>query len=428
METKKAKIHFMGVGGSGCSAAFALARHLGYQVTGCDKKKQSPYLERDLVKLVETGHNKSHLEDVGILVYSPAVVDLDSDNEELVVAQRTGIETIPWEKFVAKYLAKEKFVVAITGTHGKSTVTAMIAAILEEAGFDPSCLVGAVVNSWGRNYRVGKSKYFVVEADEYKERFLSYKPDAAAITNIEFDHPEYFKDFDQLKKAFEKFTTKLKKNSVLVVGPKVDLRNPGGATKTVDKPLNLDLKMIGKFNKMNAAVAASLASKLGVNENVINKTLEHFKGIARRFEFKGEEKGVLVFDDYAHHPTALKETLQAAREKFPDKKTWLVFQPHLFTRTKVLFDEFVSVFEKLPAEEVVLVDVFAAREKDTGEVSSEDLAKAVKSKKIKYIPDWRDAATYVVDKISVGDVVISMGAGDIYKFPEVFLSKLKGKG
>ena len=428
MKKDKPRIHFMGVGGSGCSAAFALAYHFGYQATGCDKEKQSPYLEKDMEKLVETGHNKFHLEDVDILVYSPAVVDLDSDNEELVAARRSGIETIPWEKFIAKYLAKDKFVVAITGTHGKSTVTAMVATILEKSGFDPSCLVGAVVNSWGRNYRVGRSKYFVVEADEYKERFLSYKPDVAAITNIEFDHPEYFKDFDQLKKAFEKFTTKLKKNSVLVVGPKVDLRNPGGATKTVDKPLNLDLKMIGEFNKMNAAVAASLARNLGVNENVINKTLEHFKGIARRFEFKGEEKGVLVFDDYAHHPTALNETLQAAREKFSDKRLWLVFQPHLFTRTKVLFDEFVSVLEKVPVDEIVLVDIFAAREKDSGGISSEDLVKAVKSKKIKYIPNWRDAATHVAIKVLVGDVVISAGAGDIYKFPNILLDKLKGKG
>jgi UDP-N-acetylmuramate--alanine ligase len=427
METKKPKIHFMGAGGSGCSAAFALARHFGYQVTGCDKEKQSPYLEKNLAKNIQLGHSGDHLEEVDILVYSPAIVDLDPDNEELRAAQRAGKEAIPWEKFVAKFLAAGKFVVAVTGTHGKGTVTAMVATILEKAGFDPSCLVGAVVNSWGKNYRVGGSKYFVVEVDEYKERFLSYKPDIAAITNVEFDHPEYFKDFEMVQEAFKKFVGKLKKGSVLVIGPNVDLQNPHGKIKKVTRPSSLNLRMIGEFNKMNAAVAASLASKLGVNESVINKALEGFKGIARRFEFKGEEKGVLVFDDYAHHPTAISETLKAAREKFPDKRIWLVFQPHLFTRTKVLFDEFVSAFEKLPADEIVLVDIFAAREKDSGGISSEDLGRSVKSKKIKYIPDWRDAATHVASKVLVGDVIISAGAGDIYKFADLLLSKLRNK-
>ena len=428
MKTDSPKIHFMGVGGSGCSAAFALARHFGYQVTGCDKEKHSPYLEKNLAKNIQLGHSGDHLEGIDILVYSPAVVDLDPTNEELEKARRTGIEAIPWEKFVVEYLAKGKYVVAITGTHGKGTVTAMVAAILEKAGLDPSCLVGAVVNDWGKNYRVGGSKYFIVEADEYKERFLSYSPDIAAITNVEFDHPEYFKDFEMVQEAFKKFVGKLKKGSVLVIGPNVDLQNPRGKIKKVTRPSSLNLRMIGEFNQLNAAVAASVAEELGVKKDRISSSLENFKGIARRFEFKGEEKGVLVFDDYAHHPTALNETLQAAREKFPDKKIWLVFQPHLFTRTKVLFDEFVSAFEKLPADEIVLVDIFAAREKDSGGISSENLARSVKSKKVKYIPDWRDAATHVADKVLVGDLVISAGAGDIYKFPDLLLEKLKGKG
>lgn len=424
---KNKRIHFMGVGGSGCSAAFALSYHLGYQVTGCDKEKYSPYLEKNLLKMVRTGHSKGHLDGVDALVYSPAIIDLDSENEELRAAERMGIETLPWEKFVANFLSKDKFLIAITGTHGKGTATAMTAFILEKAGLDPSCLVGALVNDWGRNYRVGKSKYFVIEVDEYKERFLSYTPDIAAITNIEFDHPEYFKDFGVVKRAFEKFVGKLKKGSVLVVGPDIELQNPRGKTKKVTKPVNLNLRMIGEFNRLNAAIAARLAQELGVKKNKINSSLENFKGVARRFEFKGEEKGVLVFDDYAHHPTAISETMKAARERFADKKIWLVYQLHLYTRTKVLFSEFASTFENIPADEVVLVDIFAAREKNTDQINSGDIAHAVKNKKIKYIPDLQDAATHVAKESSVGDVVISMGAGDIYKLPGLLLGKLRNK-
>lgn len=417
----------MGVGGAGCSAVFAIAYQRGYLVSGCDRQGESPYLERKLTKLVSVGHSPNHLKDIDLLVYSPAVTALDPKNEELVASAEKGIETIPWEKFVARELLPDKFVIAIAGTHGKSTVAAMVGAILEKAGLDPTVLVGALASNWGRNFRVGKSKYFVIEADEYGEKFLNFPADIGVITNIEFDHPEYFQDFGKVREAFEKFVANMKKDSLLIVGPAVDLENPHGRTARVAEAEDWQLKMIGSFNKLNAELAAAVARALLVEEDKIKDALESFNGLARRFEFKGEEKEVLVFDDYAHHPTAISETLKAAREKFPDRRLWVVFQPHLFTRTKVLFDQFVSVFENAPVDEVVLVDIFGAREKDTGEVSSADLARSIKNKEVKYLASWQEAADYLARQVSVGDVVTSMGAGDIYQFPQILLNKLSNK-
>ena len=425
---KDKKIHFMGVGGAGCSAAFAIAGHCGFAVSGCDKEKESPYLDKKLRNFVSVGHSPEHTKDIDLLVYSPAITAFDPNNEEIAEAQKKGIKVASWDEFVANELVKNKFVIAVAGTHGKGTVTAMVGTILEKAGFDPTCLVGGVVADWEKNYRVGGSKYFVIEADEYSEKLLRFKPSVAAITNIEFDHPEYFKDFGQLQEVFAKFVANLGKGSVLIVGPGVDLINQSGETVIVKGPVNFDLKMIGEFNKTNAAVAIAVTKAVGVDETQSKRILAQFNGLARRFEFIGEEKSVLVFDDYAHHPTAVSVTLKAARERFPDRKIWLVFQPHLFSRTRVLFNDFVDSFSNSTADEIILVDIFGSREKDTGEVSSADLVRTIGKEKAKYIPTLEEAATYLVKEVSVGDVVITMGAGDIYKLPRRLLEKLKGSG
>jgi len=417
----------MGVGGSGCSAVFAIAEKLGFQVTGCDKQAGSPYLDNKLSKLVTVGHSPGHLKDIDLLVYSPAIPAYDPQNEELQMAKRKGISNIPWEEFVASDLLRDKYVIAVAGTHGKSTVTAMTAFILERAGLDPTCLVGAKVNAWARNYRVGKSKYFVIEADEYGDKFLHFSADIGVITNIEFDHPEYFKNEGLVWEAFEKFARGLKKNSLLVTGPNVSIENPNGRIAKVVEAVPYDIKMIGDFNKINATIASGVARNLLVDEDIIKKGLESFSGLARRFEFKGEEKGILVFDDYAHHPTAVLATLKAAREKFPDKRIWVVFQPHLYSRTKALFPDFVKSFENSPVDKIILVDIFAARETDDLGISSALLARNIKGKDVKYIPSLEEAAVYLTKGAFAGDIVVSMGAGDIYKLPDILLGKLRNK-
>ena len=417
----------MGVGGAGCSAAFAIAKAQGFDVNGCDIETTSPYLDKKLSNLVKTGHSPGHLVDVSVVVYSPAVVSLDSENEEITEARKKGLEVLSWDRFVAKELLKDRFVIAVAGTHGKGTVTAMIGVILEKAGLDPTCLVGAVVSSWGKNYRIGKSKYFVIEADEYSEKFLNFIPNIAVITNIEFDHPEYFKNFAHLEEAFKKFVDNLPINSSLVIGAGVNLENKKGETIKAVDPLELNLKMIGEFNQYNAALAAAVAEELNIKKEQIFKTLDNFKGLERRFEFIGDEKGVLVFDDYAHHPTAITKTLKAIREKFPDKKIRVVYQPHLYTRTKVFFDGFVKSFSEAPVDEIILVDIFAAREKNNVGISSGDLAKFIKGNKAKYLSSLDEAANYLAKNAAAGDVILTMGAGDIYKLPLNILKKLKGQ-
>ena len=424
MKTKK--IHFMGVGGAGCSAAFAIAAKTGYEVSGCDKEAYSSYLDKSLKKFVSVGHDPSHIKDVDLVAYSPAIVDLDPQNPELLMAGKKAIEVLPWDKFVGRELLKDKFVIAVAGTHGKGTVAAMISAILEQNGFDPTCLLGVVVERWGTNYRVGKSKYFVIEADEYSEKFLNFPSDIGVVTNIDFDHPDYFKDLADLKASFAKFIGTFKDNSILIIDSSLSLNNPKGKT-VKSQPVSYDLKMIGRFNKMNAGLALEVGKQLGISEERIKAVLENFTGLKRRFEFKGEQNNILVFDDYAHHPTAVTATLVAAREKFPDSRLWVVFQPHLYSRTKLLFKEFVDAFEKVPVDKIILVDIYGAREKDTGAISSSDLTHSIKNKDVKYLPTLEEAAAFLAKEAFVGDVIITLGAGDIYKLPDLILKKITNK-
>jgi len=422
------KLHFMGVGGAGISAVAAFAKNALYSVSGCDIDPDSPYL-KELNKLgirIEKGHSPEHLTGVETLVVSPAIESLDPDNSELQQAKKTGLPIFTGEEFLAKNIIRDKKLIAVTGTHGKSTTTAMVGWILEKAGLDPSVMVGAIVSDWGTNYRVGKGDYFVVEADEYQEKFLLYYPDIEVITAIEMDHPEYFKNEEEVYEAFKKFALQVKNAGYLVFGPKVELINQQAHKVDFEKK-HFNLRLIGEFNQDNASLAFSVGKILGIEEEVITKALESFNGVGRRFEFKGEEKGVKVFEDYAHHPTAIEVTTAAIAEKFPNNSIWVVYQPHMFSRTKYLFDDFVKVFQNLPVENVILVDIFAARQENTEKITSADIVKEVNKKSVKYIGDFEKTAYYLAANVKVGDIVVIMGAGDVYKLSEMLLEKLKNK-
>lgn len=432
------KIHFMGIGGAGTSAAASLAKNLGFEVSGCDTDPSSSYLKelKDLKINVENSHVPSHLKDVDLVVTSLAIEKADPQNIEISEAGKRVLSIISTEKFVVNYLAKDKFLIAISGTHGKSTTTAMIGQILEDSGEDPTVYVGAIVNRWGKNYRFGQGKYFVVEADEYKDKFLIYHPKIGIITNIEFDHPDFFKNEEEMVKSFVKFVNGFKKDSKLIVS---DKSNPNskkliesvGDIELVEGALNSDpeisLQIPGIHNVSNAKLAYLCGKILGVKEDVMFKTLSKFTGISRRFEFKVEIGGIKLFDDYAHHPTEISASLLAVREKFPNERVWCIYQPHMYSRTKGLFSEFVKSFENAPVDKLVLVDIFAAREKNEVNVSSLDLVKSIKSKDAKYIGDLEEAAIYVAKNAAFGDVVISMGAGDIVKLTKLIENKLKGQ-
>ena len=421
-----AKVHFMGIAGSGASAAAAIAKADGFEVTGCD--------------LALDGHNPKHMEGVDILAITPAVTSFDPNNPELEEARKLGIEVLTWQQFSGKYLLNEKFVIAVTGTHGKSTTTAMIAKLLEDANLDPTVLLGATLPEWKANHRAGKSKYFVIEADEAYDSFLNYRPDISVVTNIEMDHPEYFKDLDAVKRSFEKFLLQTKSTVVANISDpniadviKVVMKTPNNQLSSdrstfvqfldySKNEINFPLKLPGDFNKLNAAAAFQVGLLLNINPEVIKESLSNLTGVGRRFEKIGTYKGREVYSDFGHHPTEVKTTMEAAREKFPDKYIWLIFQPHMFSRTKALFKEFVEVLKHLPVNQVLIMDIYPSREVDTGSVSSKELVDAVDNNKVDYISDVEELKEILNKEIRPGDIIFFMGAGDIDKIARELLS------
>ncbi|MCH8821242.1 UDP-N-acetylmuramate--L-alanine ligase [Patescibacteria group bacterium] len=430
------KIHFLGVGGAGTSAAAALIKKSGFDISGCDEDKDSIYLP-ELKKLgirIDTTHSPHHLSDVTLIVYSSAIDKVNSQNPEIIEAKKRNIRSLSTEDFVVEYLIKDKFLIAVAGTHGKSTTTAMIGQIFEDAGLDPTVYVGSIVTKWEANYRFGEGNYFILEADEYQDKFLKYHPKIGVVTNIEYDHPDYFKNEEQVMESFINFVKGFKEESkLLLVADDKDknIKKLTEETKSLTsimkqydpKSFDLNLKVIGKHNLLNAQVASLAGKAIGIDKSQIKKSLDSFLGISRRFEFKGEVAGVKIFDDYAHHPTEVVVTLFAAREKFPKEKIWCVFQPHTYSRTRALFSDFVSSFKNADVDEIIIVDIFASREKDTLGVSSLELAQKIKG--AKYIGNIEDAATHLVNNVSSGDVVIVMGAGDIYTLSKLLINKLE---
>lgn len=418
----KKRIHFLGIGGSGASAAAAIAEAQGFEVTGCDLEPKNEFTTQFKPTQLLTGHSASHLEggNADILAVTPAIYSLDPQNPELMEAKKLGIPILTWQQFVGAYLTKNKFVVAICGTHGKTTTTAMIAQMLEDAKLDPTVLLGAINPRWKTNYRLGKSKYFIVEADEFNDNFLPYFPEMTVVTNIEMDHPEYFKDINSYMDSFEKFLLQTKQ---IIVANLAD-KNIAEIIKDVMKQsrisaldfnkldINLDLKIPGKHNLANAKAAFQIGLLLGIMPERIRQSLNSYPGVGRRFEYLGNFQGAKVYSDFGHHPTEIKTTLEAARVKFPNQKIYLFYQPHMFSRTKVLFDDFVQVFKSLPVEKIVILDIYPSREKDTGLVNSQELVKEVNKQHVSY-GKLENIKEEIKQYAKPGEILIFMGAGDI---------------
>lgn len=408
------KIHFMGIGGSGISAVARIAKAQGHEVSGCDLEESqiTRALQKEGVK-ISLGHSVTHLKNANFLVHTPAVFYQSKSHPEFLKAKNA----ITWEEFMAKYLQKDKFVIAVAGTHGKGTTTAMLARILEEANFDPTAEVGANLLDWDRkNFRVGKSKYFICEADEFREKFLLYKPDLAIITSIEMDHPEYFKSFDEVLNTFRKFASQAK---TLVINE--DLKKYKLAKKPVYyKPAKLKLKLPGEHIKADAGAAWAAAKVLKVKDSITKKALENFSGLERRFEYRGETEGVKIYDDYAHHPTAVAFNIKAVRQLYPKKKIWAVFQPHMHGRLETLFADFVKSLKF--GDRVVVTDVFTRREQGISKPSGKDLALAIGGPKATYVGgELINVANFVKRNTQKGDVVLVMGAGDVYQVSDQLL-------
>lgn len=420
----------MGIGGSGASAAASLAQAYGFEVSGCDKNPHTEFTTKLSDVILKIGHSPDHLEGVDILAITPAITSLDPNNPELIQAKKKGIEILTWQEFMGKYLMKDKFVIAIAGTHGKSTTTAMIAVMLEEAGLDPIVELGAIVPKWGSNFRAGKGKYFVVEADEYNDNFLHYNQDIAVVTNIEMDHPEYFKSFREYEDSFYKFLLKTKGTILAnITDPAIahilkDLmkESPVTAIDYSKHELNFPLKVPGNYNRLNAQAAFQVGLTLGIDPQVIRTSLSNFAGIGRRFEYVGQFKGAEVYSDFGHHPTEIKVTMQTAREKFPNQKLWFVYEPHMFSRTKFLFDDFVKVFKSLPVDEALIMDIYPSREVDTGLINSKQLVDSIAKENVRYASG--ELLKEVLNKeVGEGDVIFFMGAGDIDKLARKLVSQ-----
>jgi len=433
------KVHFIGIGGIGVSALAQYYLEKGHQVSGSDLnsseiteflrvKGARIYIGPQLARTV--------LANIDLVIYSPAV---QKNNPELMAAKKLGIKCQSYPEALGE-LTKKYFTIAVSGTHGKSTTTAMIALILIRAGLDPTVIVGTKLKEFkNSNCRVGKSNYLVIEADEHFASFLNYWPKIIVLTNIEADHLDYYKNLQNLLKTFKEYISHSSKDGVLIFNKNDknileitknyigDTYGFSGKQNEAKKIKNI-LKIPGEHNVYNALAALTLARVLKIPDKVTYKTLSEYKGAWRRFEIKNVKLyentscSITVVSDYGHHPTQIRATLKAAREKWPKRKIWLVFQPHQHQRTFYLFKDFVMVFKKALLKhwvnKCIITDIYgvAGREKKEirKKVNSEKLVKAINKKDAIYLPKQK-ILNYLKKNLGGGEVVIIMGAGDIYK-------------
>lgn len=410
------KIHFIGIAGVGISGLAELLRRLGVRVSGSD--------------LEAAGHRAENVpSDAGLVIYSNAVPE---DNAEREKARRLGIRQLSYPEALGEFCLGKK-VIAVAGTNGKTTTTAMIGWIMQEAGLDPTVIVGSKVLAWDSNARLGKSEYVVLEADEYRRAFLNYEPDVAVVTNVALDHLDYYKDMEDIKTAFFQFTQKIKPGGNLVFNV-ADKNATWVAEKYAGESIgfseagNFKLRVPGEFNQANASAAAAAARVLGISQNTIEKALARFTGTWRRFERAGLFGSAEIISDYAHHPTAVAGTLKTAAELY-GSKVLAVFQPHQHSRTKKLFSEFVKAFCESSVQDIIISEIFdvAGREKASDQdISSQDMAAEIEKcgKNATYAKDLGECERVIREIGKDYQAIIIMGAGDINKMAEALASAI----
>ena len=446
-------VHFIGIGGSGLSAIARLLLESGYTVSGSDRALTSFAEEvRKAGATVYVGHHPRNLTGVDWVVRSSAITE---DNPEVTAAKRSGIPVYKRADFLGR-LMEDKTGIAIAGTHGKTTTTAMTAWVLSRLDRDPSFIVGGVVNNLGVNAHAGNGKTFVIEADEYDHMFLGLKPRIAVVTSIEHDHPDCFPTLESMYQAFEKFVDLLPEEGTLIVCAE----DPGAAAliphvrkkgrnvisygvqgdMTINTPLwvqarevnpnerggfdftatsnlgsktsgtvKVSLQVPGQHNVRNALAVLAVIGVLGLSRKKAAQALAEFNGTNRRFELRGEVDGIQVFDDYAHHPTEIRATLAGARARFPKARIWAVWQPHTYSRTRTLFLEFARAFKD--ADQVIVTEVYAAREPKE-EFSSAEVVSAMPHLSARYLKTLEEVTEHLLLNLQPGDVVLVLSAGD----------------
>lgn len=427
METGTRKIHFIGVGGIGMSALAQLFVDRGASVTGSDRDASAvtELLEKKGI-MVAIGQVAGNVPvDADTVIYSDAVPE---NNPERARARELGIQQHSYFEMLGE-VSKDKMTVAVAGTHGKTTTTGMLARILRDAGASPTSVIGSIVKDFGSNYLRGNSDLFVVEACEYRDHLLELSPRVLVITNLEWDHTDWFPSLEALQDTFRKAIARVPAGGAIITNPDDPNIAPLLAVaqaRVIDytKEPAYELRLPGEFNRMNARAAAAAARAIlpGISGAAIAESLAAFRGTWRRFEYKGKTaRGADVYDDYAHHPTAVRETLRALRAQTAGRVI-VAFHPHLYSRTRDLLADFAAAFGD--ADQALIAPIYSAREADDGTISSETLAARARANGARVTAlDSFAAIERVLAEAGEGDAVITMGAGDIYKVADALVAK-----
>ncbi len=453
---KPIHIYFMGIGGISMSGLAEILLKEGFCVSGSDSKSSSltQMLEGKGVKIFYGQRAQNITSDLDCVVYTSAI---HPDNPEFIAAKELNIPLLSRAQLLGQIMKNYDTAIAVSGTHGKTTTTSMISEILLHADTDPTLSIGGILKTIGGNIRVGESGYFVTEACEYTNSFLSFFPTIGIILNIEEDHMDFFKDIEEIRDSFRRFALLLPSDGTLIINKEIkdcdeitaelsckvitygmtpdcdyyaaDISYDefGRANFTVHSKVNgealhLHLGVPGMHNVSNALSAIALSDTLSIDRKLAAEALHNFEGTDRRFEYKGTVGGVTVIDDYAHHPTEIAATLDAA-QNYPHKDIWCVFQPHTYSRTKAFLHDFAKVLTK--ADHVILADIYAARETDTLGISSENLKEAIEQTghSCEHFSTFDEIENFLLENCTPGDMLITMGAGDVHKIGENLLGK-----
>lgn len=456
MYKKFQHIHFVGIGGVGMSGIAEVLLNLGYKVSGSDmRESETTQRLASLGAKIFIGHAAENVDDAHVVVISSAV---KPDNPEVVAAKEALVPVIPRAEMLAE-LMRLKYGVAIAGAHGKTTTTSMVATILAKGGIDPTVVIGGKLNMFSSGAKLGQGEFLVAEADESDGSFLMLSPTVAVVTNIDEEHLDHYTEgIEQIKDAFLAFINKIPFYGLAVLcldvehiqdliprvkkryttygmsaqadvyARGVEFNGMGSAFEVFSRGTGLgtfELSVPGLHSVYNSLAAIAVGLELGVAPDVIREALKGFGGLHRRFFVKGEEKGVMVVDDYGHHPTEIKATLAGAKRGW-DRRTFVVFQPHRYTRTRDLMKEFFTAFNQ--ADKLVVMDIYPAGEKPIEGVSARALFDGIKSRGHKdaaFIPTFEEAVDWVADNAAPGDIVITLGAGDVWKVGEAVLKRLQ---
>jgi len=457
--TEPRSIHLIGIAGAGISAIARLLLERGYRVSGSDRQLSPLSYELQQAGIrVYQGHSADHIAGADLVIRSSAIPD---DNVEVQAARQAGIPVVKRSDFLGQLMA-DQVGIAVAGTHGKTTTTAMIAWMLTALGQDPSYIIGGVSLNLKNNAHAGRGSAFVIEADEYDRTFLGLRPQVAVVTNIEHDHPDCYPTPEDFYQAFLSFARNVTPDGCLVAGvDDAGVRRLAGDLRQAplqvitfgidsaeadwradllqevagagyrftalyqsESAASLSLQAPGLHNVRNALAALAVAQWLRLPLEAASRALSEFVGTSRRFEVRGEAAGVVVIDDYAHHPTEIRATLSAARQRYPDRRIWAVWQPHTYSRTQALFDQFVAAFES--ADGVVVTEIFASREaSQIGKFSSQTVVTAMNHPRAFFIPSLPQVVDFLVERLLPGDVLIVMSAGDADQVSAQLLKKLE---